>query len=93
MQIIIPTAAPFMPAKLPQRHSRSSSQKHLETLPYPLGQLSLSKFPSIEEALLREIEVLHRCHVLGWWFADTRRDHHGIRLEDDAVVYELVDGE
>jgi hypothetical protein len=64
-----------------------------QPLSYPLGQLPLSKLPRVQEALFRKVNVLHRGHVLRRRLADTRGDNDGVRLEDDAVVYELVDGE
>ena len=65
----------------------------LETLPYPLRKLSLAKLPCVQESLFREVDVLHRGHVLRRRLADTRGDNDGVGFEDDAVVYELVDGE
>jgi hypothetical protein len=62
-------------------------------LPYPIGQLPLSKFPGVQEALLREFNVLHRGHVLRWGLADARGHDDGVRFQDDAVVDEFVDGE
>ena len=65
----------------------------LKALPYPLSQLSLTKLPRVQEALFREIDVLHRGHVLRRGLADTRGNNDGVGFEDDAVVYELVYGE
>jgi len=62
-------------------------------LPYSLGQLSLSKFPGIQEALLGEINVLHGIHVLCGRLADTRHHHDWVGFENNSVVHELVDGE
>lgn len=64
-----------------------------QSLSYPLGQLPLAKVPHVHQTLFREVNVLHRRHVLRRRFADTRGDNDGVGLEDDAVVYELVDGE
>jgi hypothetical protein len=65
----------------------------LKTLPYPLSQLSLTKLPCVQEALFREVNVLHRGHVLRRGLADTRGNNDGVGFEDDAVIYELIDGE
>jgi hypothetical protein len=43
--------------------------------------------------LFREVDVLHRVHVLRRGLADTRCDDNGVGFENDAVVYELVDRE
>jgi hypothetical protein len=64
-----------------------------KTLSYPLGQLPLSKVPHVHQPLLREVNVLHRSHVLRRWLADTRSNNNGVGLEDDSIVYQLIDGE
>lgn len=64
-----------------------------KTLSYPLGQLPLSKVPHVHQPLLGEVNVLHRGHVLRRWLADTRSNNDGVGLEDDSIVYQLIDGE
>lgn len=81
----------ILPLRTPATPCLSIMQS--QSLSYPLGQLPLSKVPHVHQALFREVDVLHRRHVLGGWLADTRGDDDGVRLEDDAVVDELVDGE
>lgn len=68
-------------------------ERHLQPLSYPLGQLPLSKVPHVHQALFREVDVLHRGHILCRGLADTRGDDDWISLEDDAIVDELIDGE
>ena len=63
-----------------------------QALSYPLRQLPLSKLPRVQEPLLGEVEVLHRCHVLCGRPAHTGGHRDGISLQDDTVVYQLVDG-
>jgi hypothetical protein len=65
----------------------------LETLPYPLRKLSLAKLPCVQESLFREVDVLHRGHVLSWGLADARGNNDRVRFEDNTVVYELVNSE
>jgi hypothetical protein len=65
----------------------------LKTLPYPLRKLSLTELPCVQESLFREINVLHRRHVLRWRLADTRGDNDGVGFEDDTIIYEFIDGE
>jgi hypothetical protein len=42
--------------------------------------------------LFREVNVLHRRHVLRWGLADARCNNDGVGFEDDTVVYELING-
>ena len=55
--------------------------------------MPLTELPGGQETLFRKLNVLHRRHVLRWGLADTRCDNDGVRLKDDAVVYQLVNGE
>jgi hypothetical protein len=43
--------------------------------------------------LFREVDVLHRGHVLSWGLADARGNNDRVRFEDNTVVYELVNSE
>lgn len=62
-------------------------------LPHPLRQLLLPKLPHVQEALLAQIDILDIRHVLRRGLADSTGNNHGVRLEDDAVVDDFVDGE
>jgi len=61
-------------------------------LPHPLRELPLPKIPHIQQALLTQIQLLDIRRILLRRPADPPRHHHGIRLQDDAVVDDLVDG-
>ena len=62
-------------------------------LPHPLRQLPLPKIPHIHDPLLAQIQLLHVRRILLRWPTDPACDDDGIRLEDDAVVDDFVDGE
>lgn len=67
------------------------AQKIILQLPHPLRKFQLAKFPSVQQALLAEIDVLDRRDILRWRFADSTGYHHWISLEDDTVIDNLVD--
>lgn len=62
-------------------------------LPQLLGQTPLAKLPRIEQALLREIDVLHIRGVRGRCPTNPRGDHDRVSLEDDSVVDDFVNGQ
>lgn len=62
-------------------------------LPHSLREFELAELPRIQQPLLAQIDVLHGRDILRRRFADATRYDDGVRLEDDAVVDDLVDGE
>ena len=68
----------------------SAGRLILQPLPQPFRQSSSSKVPGVEQALLAKIDVPHVDHVLRRRLADAAGDDDRVRLEDDAVVHDLV---
>lgn len=64
----------------------------LQALSQPVGQFRLAVLGEVVDALLAEVDAADG-GVLGGSAADALDDNGGIRLEDDAVVDNLVDGE
>lgn len=77
----------------PHSNRKSSKRTPGSQLPHPLREFELAKLPRIQQALLAQIDVLHGRDILRRRFADATRDDDGVRLEDDAVVDDLVDRE
>lgn len=65
----------------------------LQPLPYPFLQLRCSELPQLLQSLLGQVETFDRRHILLRRLADAGGDDDGVRLQHDAVVYNLVNGE
>lgn len=57
-----------------------------------LSQSPLPKLPGIQQPLLGQIDVLHIRRIRSRSPADSRGDQNRVRLEDNPVVDNLVDG-
>jgi hypothetical protein len=64
-----------------------------QTLPQPVAQLRLTELCQIVHALLAQVDVLQLRDVLGRGAADALDDDGGVRLKDDTVVDNLIDGQ
>ena len=64
----------------------------LQSLPQPVRQLGLSELRQVVDALLAEVDAAER-HVLRGGLADSLDDDGRVRLQDDAVVDNLVNRE
>lgn len=73
-------------------NEKRKSMTSLETLSQPVGQFRLAVLRQVVNALLAEIDAADG-GVLRGSAADALDDNGGIRLENDAVVDNLVDGE
>lgn len=61
-------------------------------LPQSLSQPPLTKLPGIEQPLLGQVDILHIRGVRSRSSADSRGDQDRVRLEDNPVVDDFVDG-
>lgn len=57
-----------------------------------LCKTPLAELPGVHETLFREVDVLHVGGIGGRRAADTRSDHDGVGLENNAVIDSLVNG-
>ena len=64
-----------------------------QALPEPFAQFRFSELVQLQETLFTQIDALHVGRVLRRWAGDSAGYDHGVGLEDDAVVDDLVYGE
>jgi hypothetical protein len=64
---------------------------HSQTLPQPIPQLGLPKLRQVIHTLLTQINALQLCHILRRRLANPLHDDRWIRLEDNAIIDNLVD--
>jgi hypothetical protein len=64
-----------------------------KSLPESLAQFRFAELVQFQETLFAQIDALHVGRVLRGRARDSAGDNHGVGLEDDAVVDDLVDGE
>jgi hypothetical protein len=60
-------------------------------LPQPIPQLGLPKLRQVIHTLLTQINALQLCHILRRRLANPLHDDRWIRLEDNAIIDNLVD--
>lgn len=63
-----------------------------QSLPKPIRQLGLSELRQVVHALLAEVDAT-QVDVLRGCLGDALHDNGGVRLQNDAVIYDLVDSE
>ena len=73
------------------RKCSSTPTKPLQALSQPVGELRLAQLRQVIHALLAEVDATDG-QVLRGGAADALHDNRGVRLEDDAVVDNLVNG-
>ena len=64
-----------------------------QPLSEPLAQFRFAELVKLQETFFAQIDALHVGRVLRGRARDSASDDHGVGLENDAVVDDLVDGE
>lgn len=64
-----------------------------QPLPQPIPQLRLPKLRQIVHALLTQINALQLRHILRRRLANPLHDNRRIRLEDNAIIDNLIDSQ
>lgn len=75
---------------LPKKKGTERKATHNLHLSQSLCQTPLSKLPSIEQALLWQVDVLHIRRIRCRGTADTRSNKDGVGLQDNTVIDNLV---
>lgn len=86
-----PTLSPTFPSLIPSLSL--FPRMHLQALPQPIPQLSLTKLRQIIHTLLGQVDTLQVRHILRGRLADSLDNDSGVCFEDDSIVYDLVNGE